>query len=227
MFSRPAIACILGLLACSSSSPDSGDSAGGGTSEPAATDPQGTEADSDDADTAAQAVDLDRDGVSAAQDCDDREPEVYPGAVERWDGLDNDCDGRVDGRGRFEGELALSAVAIVEGQTRRTEVACDVAFDRLAALVRFDVTCPVPPEDELGRQLLGALLVASPVENVAVDGSWQGEVGFDSDAPWTATGGGSGQWSHDLTGIDLALQLETSSLRLAGAGTLVYVGAVP
>jgi large repetitive protein len=40
--------------------------------------------------------DADGDGYAAEDDCDDNDPEVYPGATEVCDGLDNDCDGYVD-----------------------------------------------------------------------------------------------------------------------------------
>jgi hypothetical protein len=41
-------------------------------------------------------VDEDRDGVEAADDCDDAEAAVHPGAEEICDELDNDCNGTVD-----------------------------------------------------------------------------------------------------------------------------------
>ncbi|MBN2800663.1 MAG: putative metal-binding motif-containing protein [Deltaproteobacteria bacterium] len=41
-------------------------------------------------------ADEDGDGVPACQECDDQRAEVYPGADERCDALDNDCDGVVD-----------------------------------------------------------------------------------------------------------------------------------
>lgn len=41
--------------------------------------------------------DLDGDGSPASVDCDDQDPEIFPGALERCDGLDNNCDAIVDG----------------------------------------------------------------------------------------------------------------------------------
>ncbi|MCB9762488.1 MAG: putative metal-binding motif-containing protein [Alphaproteobacteria bacterium] len=43
-----------------------------------------------------EAVDADGDGVPEDQDCDDNNPDVFPGNDERCDDLDNDCDGEVD-----------------------------------------------------------------------------------------------------------------------------------
>jgi len=41
-------------------------------------------------------VDKDGDGVKASQDCRDDNPAIRPGAREICDGLDNDCDGKID-----------------------------------------------------------------------------------------------------------------------------------
>jgi hypothetical protein len=40
-------------------------------------------------------IDRDDDGVVNADDCDDTDPGIYPGASERCNGLDDDCDGEV------------------------------------------------------------------------------------------------------------------------------------
>src|SRR5262249_52741606 len=48
--------------------------------------------------TPASAVnDRDGDGVPTGEDCDDTRADVHPGAVERCNGVDDDCDGLVDG----------------------------------------------------------------------------------------------------------------------------------
>ena len=45
----------------------------------------------------AQLIDHDGDGLTEVDgDCDDADPESYPGAPERCDAADNDCDGDVD-----------------------------------------------------------------------------------------------------------------------------------
>ncbi|NCG21668.1 MAG: hypothetical protein GWP91_21850, partial [Rhodobacterales bacterium] len=42
-------------------------------------------------------LDDDGDGFTAASDCDDNDAGVFPGAAEVCDGIDNDCDGDIDG----------------------------------------------------------------------------------------------------------------------------------
>lgn len=54
----------------------------------------------DDSLRSTQRLDFDGDGVDGALDCDDSNPEVYPGATELCDdGIDNDCNGAIDDEG--------------------------------------------------------------------------------------------------------------------------------
>ncbi|MEC8422479.1 MAG: putative metal-binding motif-containing protein, partial [Myxococcota bacterium] len=41
-------------------------------------------------------IDADRDGVPAPEDCADGDADIHPGAEERCNGLDDDCDGDID-----------------------------------------------------------------------------------------------------------------------------------
>jgi len=72
-------------------------------------------------------TDADGDGVSfgpgcllPGNDCDDAEPAAFPGNPEVCDGLDNDCDGEIDGQG-----ICVAAVPITS----------PVGFVMLAALL--------------------------------------------------------------------------------------------
>jgi len=47
-------------------------------------------------DTGPETVDLDGDGFVDGDDCDDSDPDVYPGADERCNEIDDDCDGEID-----------------------------------------------------------------------------------------------------------------------------------
>ncbi len=49
-----------------------------------------------DTDTGLEVVDADADGYSDAEDCDESNPAVHPGAEEVCDGVDQDCDGTPD-----------------------------------------------------------------------------------------------------------------------------------
>lgn len=66
-----------------------------GAPEDTAADSGDTSTDTD-TDTGKDPVDRDADGYPAGEDCDDGSNYVHPGAVERCDGHDDNCDGQVD-----------------------------------------------------------------------------------------------------------------------------------
>ena len=43
-----------------------------------------------------ESIDADGDGFNSSEDCDDTDPDVYSGAEEICDSVDNNCDGEID-----------------------------------------------------------------------------------------------------------------------------------
>jgi len=77
------------------------------------------------------AVDADGDGVDDRTDCDDDNPDAFPGGREVCDGVDNDCDGAID-------ELYVR----VPGDAETLEDAVDLADDGATLCVRPGIYTP-------------------------------------------------------------------------------------
>ncbi len=88
-------------------------------------------------------ADADGDGVNVCQDCDDDDPENFPGGPERCDGRDNDCDGLVDDPFLLD-EICYGGL----GACRRGgTVVCDERG--------LDTACDVVPAAPEGPELCG------------------------------------------------------------------------
>ncbi|MDP2314206.1 MAG: MopE-related protein [Pseudomonadota bacterium] len=85
-------------------------------------------------------VDADADGATAADDCDDADATRYPGAAERCDGVDQDCDGTPDN----DATDALPWFADADGDTYGdpavTVTACEAPADHVADATDCDDT---------------------------------------------------------------------------------------
>lgn len=95
-----------GDVAASSSSGSADTTAGSASTDDASTGSTTSVADSSDSGGTGDDPDVDKDGFPASVDCDDDNPEIFPGAVEVCNGADDDCDAKTteDGIVTIEGE---------------------------------------------------------------------------------------------------------------------------
>jgi hypothetical protein len=206
---------LLALCGCGPSSPttDARPDTGADTSaDTAGTDDTGPTPDTGPAD-------LDGDGAPETTDCDDRNPDVYPGAEEAWNDVDDDCDGRVDADGGWVGTVALRATAVYEGRPYNFSLDCPLEGTRSLGVLDFAITCTPDPSDEDAQRLLGASLVITPDDTDVVGDTWEDQAVFTSSNGWDSDGEGQVRWS-DYDTAEVTVSMAGVSLQASGAGDL-------
>lgn len=163
--------------------------------------------------------DADGDGYSPPEDCDDTTTSVHPGAKERWNGVDDDCDGVRDADGHYGGEALVRATAVYEGDPYRYTLSCPTTLDRDNLDVTWLVTCTPDPEDSLQQQLLGSTLTVDASITGQGDGSWAGTSTVRSTNGWDASADATLTWT-DFRTVALTANLDAASLSLGVTVTL-------
>ena len=80
-------------------------------------------------------ADNDGDGFSEDIDCNDDNAQVFPGATEKCDGIDNDCDGEVDGEYAVGGSIMyVDADGDGFGGCAGAVVSCEETMEGFAAV---------------------------------------------------------------------------------------------
>jgi hypothetical protein len=153
------------------------------------------------------------------EDCDDYDPQRYPGAPERWNNEDDDCDGHIDADGTFSGMHQVTAVAIFEGTPYTYQLDCPATVTRATQSFTMSITCTPDTSLPLASQLLGSELTVTPDGNVAQQDRWEGPVDIESSSGWDTRGSGSMTWS-DVDTLTLTTTDSNFSLTWNGSGTL-------
>ena len=160
-------------------------------------------------------------------DCDDTDADTYPGARERYDGVDNDCDGDVDdawwtGSG---GDGALS----VSAETNLSDAGDIVAYG-VTAISGATVTVDSTPSLAAGDEVLVINLHGSDTAYTNVGAYEFGEVSSVSGSDVTLTASVSGTYGEssnaDLTDQTVVLQRvpNYTDVTVASGGSLVVDG---
>lgn len=163
--------------------------------------------------------DLDQDGHLDTTDCDDTDPGVFPGQVERWNAEDDDCDGYADADGPLAGEATVEAEAIYEGRPYRWSLRCPAASGRAGGAFTLTVTCAAPAGDAEALLLLGETLTLAVEADNAVREGWAGPLAVRSTGGWDAEGDAAALWP-DWRALQAEGSLDTTSLRLSFAAAL-------
>ena len=170
-------------------------------------------------DTAPPPRDLDEDGYDYTVDCLDLNADVHPGATEVWNGLDDDCDGVIDGDGDWTGEIAVTATAVYEGRPYEFALRCPFVGTRLADTFPWLVTCTPDANNADAQRLLGASFTLVPEEDAVEGAAWSGAVTVASSSGWDTDAEGEIAWAN-LDTARLTAGLSAFSLSLQATGTI-------
>ena len=141
-------------------------------------------------------VDADGDGYSDSEDCDDSNADAFPGNTEVCDGLDNDCDGAVDGAESVDA-MTFYADADADGHG-----ALSVTVKACGTVPLGYVTLSDDCDDSAAAAYPGAVELCDGLDNDC-NGDTDEDSAADA-ATWYADGDGDGYGKASLTAIACA-----------------------
>lgn len=170
-------------------------------------------------DTGIELRDIDQDGFLEDVDCDDWNPNVYPGAEEILNSEDDDCDGYIDADGIHSGALILEAVAIYQGQPYSFSQTCYGRVERIVGQVEMNLQCEIDQSQVRANQLLGHTIEIESSANFVFENVGEATANFIStggEIEWDANGTSNWTWSNWETDAsdELTVQVRLDALHL-------------
>ena len=129
--------------------------------------------------------DRDQDGFFDGEDCNDYDDEVYPGAEESWNAVDDDCNGRIDADGLYIGSVEISGGVVIQGVETVFAMSCPVEMTRSQATLELETHCT--PQEEDAIEVLGEDLWLTVSDTGLSGPSWSGRGLLLSSQGWDTT----------------------------------------
>ena len=161
--------------------------------------------------------DIDSDGYSSDEDCDDWDPAIHPQAEEIFDHVDNNCDGIIDFDGQFSGTFTMNATAIYEGTPYSFAQSCVGELSRERGASEVLLSCAIDLSQEKADLLLGETITLEARSNVVHEQTWTSAIEIASSNGWDSNGDAIMEWSdlsQDL-GAQISMEVFFSSVSLS------------
>ena len=164
--------------------------------------------------------DRDQDGFPEDEDCNDYDAEVFPGAAESWNAVDDDCNGRIDADGTYAGTVNTYGDVVIEGIVSVYDLDCPTTLVRDSATLEMELICS--PQEQATIDFLGDELILRVSDTGLSGAAWDGRAELSSSQGWsTQIVEISMSWTEfSQVSLVASMSSSTASLSMVAEGSL-------